>query len=107
MGCHYGVVGWSGVWINGHHDTLRAIFSGWSKEELLQAWMENPGTVCEEAGVVLPENLDIDNLDVVHGVPDPLSPGAEQAECGVCTTPCVPGVTMPCEHVFCKECWQQ
>ena len=68
--------------------------------------MENPGLVCEGAGVVLPDTLDIDNLEVVHGVPDPLSPEGQQSECGVCKTPCIPGVLMPCEHVFCIDFWQ-
>eukprot|EP00731_Ephydatia_muelleri_P020266 Em0012g1091a len=79
----------------------------WSKEQLLQAWVENPGAVCEDAGVMLPENLNIENIDIVHGVPDAMTPEDKQSECGVCTTPCVPGVVMPCDHVFCKDCWQQ
>lgn len=85
----------------------KVILIGWSKEQLLQAWVENPGAVCEDAGVMLPENLNIENIDIVHGVPDAMTPEDKQSECGVCTTPCVPGVVMPCDHVFCKDCWQQ
>lgn len=89
------------------HPINEVMFAGWSKEQLLQAWVVDPGAVCEEAGVVLPENLNIENIDVVHGIPDAMTPEDKLSECGVCTIPCVPGVAMPCEHIFCKDCWQQ
>lgn len=75
----------------------------WSKERLLDAWMEDPAACCDKAGVALPAKLSVDNLE------DPacVKGGVEREECSICTLLCVQEVMVPCEHVFCKSCWQQ
>ncbi|CAI8031040.1 Ankyrin repeat and IBR domain-containing protein 1 [Geodia barretti] len=87
---------------------------GWSKEQLLEAWMENPTEVCEKAGVQLPTNLGTHNLDTPSVVSPPRGPPGEEVEgeeggereCGVCVVTFVPDVEVPCGHVFCRDCWR-
>ena len=81
--------------------------SGWSKEELLEAWMRDPAEVCEKAGVQLPSSLGIHNLDGGEGL---LMGGAypeNEQECGICCLPSSVEVQVPCEHHFCKDCWKE
>ena len=76
----------------------------WSKEVLLEAWVEDPAQVCEKSGVDLPLELGAHHLDqecVSH------VGGEDVRECAVCylTTPLE--VVVPCQHHFCKDCWKQ
>lgn len=77
----------------------------WSKEQLLEAWMSDPVETCEKAGVQMPTVLSVDNLD------DTLSPTThdkgESEECGICFMQIESKTMMPCDHMFCHECWQQ
>ena len=76
--------------------------------------MANPAEACDAAGVQLPTELGVDNLD------QPLMAatkegggggggggGGEGEECGVCMLPSPREIRVPCEHHFCRECWQQ
>ena len=93
---------------------LPSLPPGWSKEQLLEAWMENPTEVCEKAGVQLPTNLGTHNLDTPSVVSPPRGPPGEEVEgeeggereCGVCVVTFVPDVEVPCGHVFCRDCWR-
>ncbi|CAF1629757.1 unnamed protein product [Adineta ricciae] len=81
----------------------------WSKEYLLQSWIEDPIRCCEISGVNPPLSLlherglttiDINDFDTVH-----LS-----NECGICLKIFESGVeriVISCDHQFCKDCWQQ
>ena len=85
---------------------------GWSKEQLLEAWMEDPTEVCEKAGVQLPANLGTHNLDTPATATLPRSPGEEgegeeERECGVCVVNFTPDIEVPCGHVFCRDCWRE
>lgn len=80
--------------------------SGWSKEQLVEAWMESPADVCEQAGVQLPKNLGSHNLDGCHQ--RKLGDGErEEMECGVCALPYQKDIEVPCGHLFCRDCWRQ
>ncbi|CAF1191870.1 unnamed protein product [Adineta steineri] len=81
----------------------------WSKECLLQSWIEDPIRCCEISGVNPPLSLlherglttiDINELDTVN-----LS-----KECAICLQEFESGVEriiISCDHQFCKDCWQQ
>ncbi|CAF1628062.1 unnamed protein product [Rotaria magnacalcarata] len=81
----------------------------WSKESLLQSWIEDPIGCCEISGVNPPlsilherglTTIDINDFDTVH-----LS-----KECEICLKKFESGVeriVISCDHQFCKECWQQ
>ena len=79
--------------------------AGWSKEQLLEAWMENPVECCDKSGVQMPTRLAEDNLDQQLAASS--GGGGEEAECGICTLLCSREIQVPCEHIFCKDCWQQ
>ena len=99
---------------------------GWSKEELLSAWLVNPQSVFDVAGVDLPpqddSNRDFLTSDSHHivlneahlvsspqlsGVRGQVSSVCEEKECGICYSLCSRLVSIPCDHHFCKDCWQQ
>ncbi|UJR25225.1 hypothetical protein I4U23_006577 [Adineta vaga] len=81
----------------------------WSKEYLLQSWIEDPIRCCEISGVNPPLSLlherglttiDINDFDTVN-----LS-----NECGICLKQFESGVeriVISCDHQFCKDCWEQ
>ena len=76
--------------------------------------MASPAEACEAAGVQLPSELGVDNLDqpliaamTVREGGGGRGGGEEGEECGVCTLPSPREVQVPCEHHFCRECWQQ
>ncbi|CAF3363782.1 unnamed protein product [Rotaria sp. Silwood1] len=81
----------------------------WSKESLLQSWIDDPIRCCEISGVNPPLSLlherglttiDINEFDTVH-----LS-----KECGICLKEFESGVeriVISCDHQFCKDCWKQ
>lgn len=82
------------------------VYAGWSKEQLLEAWMTDPAGACEQAGVEMPAVLSLDNLDESL-CPRDNKPQGEMVECGICYVPVEELVQVPCEHVFCRECWKQ
>lgn len=66
--------------------------------------MTDPAEVCENAGVELPPELGIHNLDrgeCESGV------GVGELECGVCYLLSPPDVLVPCQHHFCTDCWKR
>ncbi len=86
--------------------------SGWSKEQLLEAWMDNPADCCEKSGVEMPSLLTEENLYQSSSGVSVLrtNEGEEEEEgeeCGICTLPSSHSIFVPCEHHFCKDCWQQ
>ena len=83
-------------------------FSDWSKEELLEAWIRDPSEVCEKAGVQLPQSLGVHNLDDGERsqMTVAVSPGSEH-ECGICCLPSGVEIQVPCEHLFCRDCWKE
>ena len=81
----------------------------WSKEALLDAWMTNPQSTCEKAGVDLPTILSVDNIDTnnTNDEDDVFVQEKLVVECSICYCDCCNDIQIPCEHVFCTECWQQ
>ena len=78
--------------------------TGWSKEDLLEAWMNDSEAVCVEVGVDMPrDNVSQDFLDIAT------SPSLEvcvnEDECGICYMPCE-YLPVPCGHQFCRDCWR-
>ena len=81
-------------------------FVEWSKEMLLNSWMTNPQLTCEKAGVDLPTILSIDNID--HHANDAVFTQERVIlECSICYCEPTNDIQIPCEHVFCTDCWQQ
>lgn len=81
---------------------------GWSKEELLDAWMENARETCEKAGVELPSNLGTHNLDTpISAVVGSDRGRVREIECAVCLVEFSPDIKVPCGHTFCRDCWRQ
>lgn len=75
---------------------------GWSKEELMQAWLGNPEAVCEEVGVERPLEGNHDSLRVSQ-----VGVAGGGAECGICCLTCDHNVEVACGHHFCKSCWKE
>lgn len=66
--------------------------------------MNDPAGTCDEAGVQLPTELSVDNID------QPLPHQENQLgdiECNICYLPITDLMVTPCKHNFCKDCWQQ
>lgn len=84
-----------------------SFLQGWLKEQLLEAWMANPREACEKAGVELPSDLGMHNMDA-PAVPGHRGGGrkTEERECGVCFVSFSPDIEVPCGHIFCRDCWQ-
>ena len=78
----------------------------WSKEALLDSWMNDPRETCENAGVELPSILSIDNIDD-HLTRDSSLNARQDAVCSICFDTTTYDVRIPCEHTFCGECWKQ
>lgn len=87
--------------------------TGWSKEELLQAWVENSERVCELTGLQLAQDASRDFLSAElsglsvtmgdEGVEDEMM----SVECGICCASCDLSVQVPCAHHFCRDCWKE
>lgn len=79
--------------------------AGWSKEGLLQAWLEDAEGVCVETGVDMPDGGGADFLAregaTVQG------PEKEVMECGICCMEIDHHVVVPCDHHFCRHCWRE
>ena len=115
------VVGGDGAATPPTYSDMIAFFVGWSKEDLLGAWLSSPRAVCDKAGVDMPAldapgNSDFlgehapDLLQGAEGATPTPAEGAEKSaevECGICCGSCDSHVTVPCGHHFCRECWKE
>lgn len=85
--------------------------NGWSKEELLDSWMNDPSGTCEKAGVELPTILSLDNIDESLITPNVTGKNInkirEEEECSICCLPITENIIVPCNHMFCNDCWTQ
>lgn len=94
-----------------HGLSSHSIPSGWSKEELLQAWLEDSATVCTVTGVEMPGGDDTATQDFLSVATPPIERGMSDteempaAECGICYASC-DHLSVPCGHHFCRECWK-
>ncbi|XP_025093474.1 uncharacterized protein LOC112563582 isoform X2 [Pomacea canaliculata] len=88
----------------------------WSRETLLEAWMDNPVVCCEKCGVTPPSTLFSDKPQVQESLASPLpSPShasvhSGDVECNICTTVFQAAdepVHMTCAHQFCRDCWEK
>ncbi|XP_071791878.1 uncharacterized protein [Asterias amurensis] len=84
----------------------------WSREALLESWIQNPTECCEKCGVKPPENLDsfAEEHKLTSLVPKQITPQEEQIVCDICTsTVSVEEISSdtPCDHQFCRECWER
>ncbi|XP_002734676.1 ankyrin repeat and IBR domain-containing protein 1-like [Saccoglossus kowalevskii] len=79
----------------------------WSRENLLEAWMRDPIATCEKAGVKPPTDFSVDMM-AAHRI------SGEEVHCSEIVCDICAGsiafteepVDMPCNHQFCRECWQ-
>lgn len=88
----------------------------WSRETLLEAWMENPVLCCQKCGVTPPASLFSETPQVQESLASPLpSPShatspSQEVECNICTLVFMLAdepVHMTCTHQFCRECWER
>ncbi|XP_029650318.1 ankyrin repeat and IBR domain-containing protein 1 isoform X2 [Octopus sinensis] len=84
----------------------------WSRETLLEAWMTDPFACCEKCGVTPPPSLYSDQpiLPETLNSPTTSEPPEQDAICDICTCTFMMSeepVHMPCEHRFCRSCWEQ
>ena len=80
----------------------------------MDAWMDDPAECCEKSGVQMPSLLTEENLYQTSSGIMLQKDTAEEAggeedgqECGICTLPHPHTILVPCEHHFCKDCWQE
>nr|KAG5714730.1 hypothetical protein BaRGS_000218 [Batillaria attramentaria] len=88
----------------------------WSRETLLEAWMEDPIACCQKCGVTPPASLFSEKPQVQESLASPLpspshatSPSLE-VECNICTLVFLLAdepVHMTCTHQFCRDCWER
>lgn len=69
--------------------------------------MNDAAGTCDKAGVELPQILSIDNID--ESLRATLLEGGQQLnlECNICYLEVDQVIDIPCEHIFCTDCWQQ
>lgn len=84
----------------------------WSRETLLEAWMIDPFACCEKCGTTPPASLYSERpiLPETLNSPTKSEPHDQDAVCDICTCMflmCEEPVHMPCEHRFCRACWEQ
>ncbi|CAF0990366.1 unnamed protein product [Didymodactylos carnosus] len=80
----------------------------WSKELLLQSWIDDPIQCCEKCGVSPPLSLlherGLTSMNIVD-----LETISLANECGICYSVFELGcerIVISCDHQFCKQCWQ-
>ncbi|XP_065834133.1 ankyrin repeat and IBR domain-containing protein 1-like isoform X2 [Oscarella lobularis] len=94
----------------------------WSKEALLEAWMENATSACEKAGVKLPDTDDVfatvNDIDVEmkaessRETEEEVTAAEGRDKCTICEDNVVvlAGgrglIPIPCGHSFCSQCWE-
>ncbi|XP_038072929.1 ankyrin repeat and IBR domain-containing protein 1-like [Patiria miniata] len=84
----------------------------WSREALLECWIQNPEECCEKCGVKPPENLDrfAEEHKLSSLEPKPVTPQEEPIMCDICTST-VPAEEISsdtlCSHQFCRDCWER
>ncbi|XP_077997276.1 uncharacterized protein LOC144450510 [Glandiceps talaboti] len=83
----------------------------WSRENLLESWMRDPVACCDKAGVKPPSDIAIDNS--VLGRRLQMSEDdyicQEDTVCDICAdniSKTEDPVDMPCNHQFCRVCWE-
>ncbi|XP_076461303.1 ankyrin repeat and IBR domain-containing protein 1-like [Babylonia areolata] len=88
----------------------------WSRETLLEAWMEDPVACCHKCGVTPPGSLFSEKPQVQESLASPLpSPShatcpSVEAECHICMSIFLlieEPVHMTCQHQFCRQCWER
>ncbi|CAG0921381.1 unnamed protein product [Notodromas monacha] len=93
----------------------------WSRESLLEHWVENMAACCEAAGIQPPPQTCLDKSHVESEVPgavvsevfcgdadNALDEDAFQDACEICmngTSNEKPFLAAPCGHGFCQDCW--
>ena len=94
-----------------HRALQTSLTSGWSKEDLLQAWLEDAESVCDKAGVDMPKELGEGDFLAIseESRQDRLRvEGVQNAiDCGICCMVVDDHVQVPCDHHFCKDCWRE
>ncbi|XP_064646454.1 ankyrin repeat and IBR domain-containing protein 1-like isoform X2 [Lineus longissimus] len=87
----------------------------WSREQLLEAWMEDAIACCEKCGVTPPPSIFVEKpgLSELHHAELSLqnrSMGHMEIVCDICAS-LIPGteepVDMSCDHQFCRGCWER
>jgi ankyrin repeat/IBR domain-containing protein 1 len=76
----------------------------WSKESLVNEWMNDPKGTCEKAGVQLPAVLSIDNICQPVQLARTIS---STVDCSICYIDISRPAAIPCGHTFCNDCWKQ
>ncbi|BFZ21952.1 hypothetical protein BsWGS_24991 [Bradybaena similaris] len=88
----------------------------WSREMLLESWMNDPVACCEKCGVTPPSTLFSDKPQVQEDLASPLpspshkTPSPQDAECNICANTFFIAdepVHMTCTHQFCQVCWER
>ena len=71
--------------------------------------MNDPSGTCEKAGVELPTILSLDNIDDSLITPNGKNRNIvrEEEECSICYLPITENIIVPCNHMFCHDCWTQ
>lgn len=82
----------------------------WSKESLIEAWMEDPVAACEKAGVTLPENHTTGNVELEEKTNLAIKSNYGASEvCSICEDQIVyedVPLSLSCNHEFCRSCWE-
>ncbi|KAL8591046.1 hypothetical protein ACOMHN_015669 [Nucella lapillus] len=88
----------------------------WSRQTLLEAWMEDPIACCHKCGVTPPGSLFSEKPQVQESLASPLpspshsSSPCVEAECHICLSIFLLAeepVHMSCLHQFCRHCWER
>jgi len=88
----------------------------WSREMLLESWMQDPHVACEKAGVKLAQDhVALDQLkNELNGARkktiSPCTSESRNHNCDICdeVLPANDSITeIPCGHMFCNLCWER
>ncbi|XP_070570683.1 ankyrin repeat and IBR domain-containing protein 1-like isoform X2 [Ptychodera flava] len=83
----------------------------WSRENLLESWMKDPVACCDAAGAKPPSDIAVDNSVMGHRIhaSDNGYTTHEDIICDICAgniSRSEDPVDMPCNHQFCRICWE-
>ncbi|XP_031559595.1 ankyrin repeat and IBR domain-containing protein 1-like [Actinia tenebrosa] len=80
----------------------------WSREKLVEAWMNDAKAACEKAGVKLPEGYtdgDIDTFTFRHE--DRTASPKTSEHCLICADEIDELLALSCGHATCYNCWER
>jgi len=79
--------------------------NGWSSQIVIEKWVDDHVALCKKAGVEVPSEFG-DNSPVKLTESLKYQMSITELECQVCFEVVTEKITIPCNHIVCKLCWE-